>query len=499
MLSNLFSTSSFIGEINRLTATISIGENIYLGDILDVIIVAALIYIALFFLKQTRSLLALLGIGILIALYAIAQIFNLYLTSITLQSFFGIFFIVLAIIFQEELRRFFEFLASIGTRQTQDKPVTSTSTTTKLVQAVANLAHQKHGALIVLTGSENIERHLDGGQLADAIISEHLLESIFDPSSAGHDGAVIVNKDRLLRFGVHLPLSTDFKQLQKMGTRHSAALGLSEKTDAFVIVVSEERGTISIAYKGKITTLHNPEELTKVLNKFLKEKFPEEPVSIIENMLKKNSGIKAAALGISAMVWFFSVFQAETIQRDFVLPVAYRNVPESTVISETQPNEVVVTMAGRGEAAFSRFDTSTLKITIEGSNIENGVNTINITPEMIERPFPISVINIEPERVRVRAQTFNIATGIPITVNTTGTPEEGKEIETIQVSPKDIDLLIPPGQLAPESISTESIDLNKIEKTTTTTSRLITPGNIRLTKEAKNEVKVTITIRDTEE
>lgn len=497
MLPNFFTTNELAIRINSLASTASIGDNIYLADIADVLIIAALIYIALFFLKQTRSLLALVGIGIMIALYAIAQIFNLYLTALTLQTFFSIFFIILAIVFQEELRRFFEFLASISTRQRKKKPTASSATVKRLVQATANLAYQKRGAIIVMTGKENIERHLDGGQLADAIISENLLESIFDPNSVGHDGAVIVNKDRIVRFGTHLPLSVDFKQLKERGTRHSAALGLAERTDALIIAVSEERGEISVAYDGKITILEDPEELTHKLNSFLQEKFPEQPVSMLENMVKKNSGIKLAALGISFMIWFFSVFQAETIQRDFVVPVAYRNVPETVVIKNTEPNEVVVTMAGRGEAAFNRLDTSSLKITIDGAKISDGPNTIDLTRDMIELPFPISIIDITPARIKANAQIFTLAT-VPISIDTTGSLPEDIELDSITTSTRNIEVLVPEYQDTPETLFTEKIDLSEIDKNKTLTTKLALPGDVRLTKEAKNEITVSIIVRKKE-
>src|SRR3989344_1280958 len=179
--------------MNSLLASVysisSLTQNFYFADFLDVIIVTLLIYSAILFFKQTRSLPALVGIGMLVALYIIAQVFNFYLTSLALQSFFAVFIVVLVVIFQEELRRFFEIIAAWSTRQNIVQPIASgSSAMNELVQAISRLAYTKTGALIVLAGQENIGRHADGGKTLDGVVSEELLLSIFDATSPGHDG-----------------------------------------------------------------------------------------------------------------------------------------------------------------------------------------------------------------------------------------------------------------------------------------------------------------------
>ena len=105
--------------------------------------------------------------------------------------------------------------------------------------------------MIVLQGNDPLERHINGGTNLDGIVSEPLLESLFDPHSIGHDGAVIIDGNRVTKFGCHLPLSMNTSKYENIGLRHTAALGLAERSDAICIVVSEERGTISLAYHGK--------------------------------------------------------------------------------------------------------------------------------------------------------------------------------------------------------------------------------------------------------
>ena len=485
-----------LNNSNFFSSSISLGNNIYLVDILDIVFISIMIYFALFFLKQRRSLLAVLGVGVIIAVYGIAQIFNLYLTSLVLQSFFGIFLIILAIAFQDELRRFFEYLASLGTRQIKLKhsPSTSSPIIDVIVQAIANLSHNKIGGLLVLQGNENINHYLDGGEILDGIVTEAALESIFDPKSPGHDGAIVISKNRITKFGIQLPLSKNFKEIKKHGTRHSAGLGLSEKTDALAIIVSEETGTISIALNGKLRKIKDAEDLEKKITKFLKEKFPQEPHSIWENLIKKNSAIKLTSISIAIALWFFSLFQIETVQKDFTVPITYKSVPETMIIQDTKPNELTVTLAGRGQAIFSRLQEGDIEIIINGKDIKNGINNIILEKDFVKRPLQISVLDITPANVRITAQKYEIFE-IPVQIRQIGEFPEGVEIEKIEVSPSKISLLVASNLPTPGTIFTEAIDISGLKETKTFTVKFDLPSGTRLRKEQKNEVSVTISVK----
>ena len=130
-----------------------------------------------------------------------------------------------------------------------------------LVDALWDLADKRQGAIVVLPGKEPIQEWISGGYELDALPSTPLIMSIFDPSSAGHDGAVIVSGGRLARFGVRLPVSQSSRLSEAYGTRHHAGMGLAEQSDALVIVVSEERGQISVFKEGKMHPIDNREQL----------------------------------------------------------------------------------------------------------------------------------------------------------------------------------------------------------------------------------------------
>ncbi|MEK9174967.1 MAG: diadenylate cyclase [Patescibacteria group bacterium] len=473
----------------------SLTQNFYFADFLDVIIVTLLIYSVILLFKQTRSLLALIGIGMLVALYITAQMFNFYLTSLALQSFFAAFIVVLVVIFQDELRRFFEIIAVWSTRQNIIQPIASRSAAmNELIQAVARLSHTKTGAIIVLSGQENIERHTDGGKILDGVISEELLLSIFDATSPGHDGAMIINKNRIVQFGAHLPLSNNFKEIGKRGTRHSAALGIAECSDAFTVVISEEQGTISVAHEGKLKQIKNIEELNILLSSFLKEKFPEVSYSIIENIFRKNSIEKLIALMVAIVLWFIISFPTGTIQRDFTIPISYHNLPENFVIEESNPKEILITLAGRGENAFGKIQIEKLEAAIEGNVLRAGANKIRIDENLIARPINLSVVKINSSDVQIFIKKYNKA-NVPIKIRTSGTIARGYVINSIESIPKYVTLMIQEGQSAPANILTETADITNISEDTPIKTKLILPYGARFSQESDGSVLITVDVR----
>lgn len=175
--------------------------------------------------------------------------------------------VVLLLAFQDDLKRFFERLAVWGLGRQSGSP--GDSTVESVVRTSLALANVRHGALIVLPGREPLDRHLEGGVPLDGTVSDLLLLSLFDPHSPGHDGAIVVDTERVRRFGVHLPLSADFAELGSRGTRHAAALGLTEQCDALVVVVSEERGVVSVAEGGSLSEVESPDALRARIARFV--------------------------------------------------------------------------------------------------------------------------------------------------------------------------------------------------------------------------------------
>src|SRR5262245_46451357 len=166
------------------------------------------------------------------------------MTGWVFQGSFAMFVMLIVIVFRDALRQFVDPIA-VWSLARKRLPALGSHTSDILVRTLSDLAKEHGGALMVIRGNDPLEQDITGGIPLDGKLSGPLLKSIFDPHSPGHDGAVLVEQDSITRFAAHLPLSKNLTQLTNVGTRHSAALGLAELTDALCIVVSEERGTIS--------------------------------------------------------------------------------------------------------------------------------------------------------------------------------------------------------------------------------------------------------------
>ena len=374
--------------------------NIGITDVIDILVVAVLLYTATAFLKQTRAAFIIRGIFILAAVYIIARYLDLQLTAWIFQGFFAIFLIIIVVIFQEELRQIFERIAVWSLAPKAVRPLRS-NTVDILVGALADLAKDRIGALIVIQGKDPIARHVMGGIELEGNISEPLLKSIFDPHSAGHDGAVIVENDRITLFAAHLPLSKDFQQLANVGTRHGAALGLAELSDALCIAVSEERGTISVARDSRLREIENIQELGLLLENFLDEKFPSPERRMPSvSLIRENWLAKLVSFSLAVGLWYVLVPGSSTIEVTYKLPVQVQNLQPDYRIENVQPSEVNATFTGP-KRAFYFFDPSKLKVDIDLSTTEPGRKILRISEQNVRHPQTLTLQQLNPSTVRV--------------------------------------------------------------------------------------------------
>jgi diadenylate cyclase len=374
--------------------------NISFPDIVDILVVAVLLYTATAFLKQTRAAFIIRGIFILAAIYILARYLDLQLTAWLFQGFFAIFLIIIVVIFQEELRQIFERIAVWSLARKGGRPLGST-TSDILVGTVADLAKDKIGALIVVQGKDPIARHIMGGIEIEGKISEPLLKSIFDPHSPGHDGAVIVQNDRISLFAAHLPLSKDFQQLANVGTRHSAALGLAELSDAICIVVSEERGTISVARAGRLRPVNNIQQLNLLLQAFLQEKYPSSQRGLLSvSLVRENWLAKLVTFSLAVGLWYVLVPGSSTTEITYKVPVQVQNLPADFRIEEVQPSAVNATFTGP-KRAFYFFDPNKLRVEVDLSSAEIGKRTLRISEQNVRHPPTLTLQQLNPTTLRV--------------------------------------------------------------------------------------------------
>ena len=251
---NLGAVLNFIYTVwNQIIYAVS---NIRVFDIIDILVIAFLIYKAIQFLRETRAGQLAKGIIVLVAVYLIAMWFELAVLRWVLAFVFNSAIIALAVIFQPELRRMLERIGQInvGSGQVLDSEEERTKAAIdSICKAAGSMKESKTGALIVFERKTQLGEIINTGTVIDAKPSVSMVCNIFYPKSPLHDGAVVVRDGRLYAAGCILPLTQNNNLSTRLGTRHRAAIGMTENSDAVVLVVSEETGNISIAYNGRIS------------------------------------------------------------------------------------------------------------------------------------------------------------------------------------------------------------------------------------------------------
>jgi diadenylate cyclase len=271
-------------------------------NFVDVVTTAVFIYAGLALLRKTKSIFIFRGIGILVVVYIASFFLNLKLTTSLFNGFFSFFVIILVVLFQKELRRFFEnFSVSFFNPFAEEDIPIHRESVEMIVNSIQYLAKKKIGALIVLVGKQQVERFFEGGYPLNGKVSEPLIISIFDNRTPGHDGALIIDNGLVMKFGTHLPLSEDFKKFGNIGTRHTAGLGLSERTDALIIIVSEERGTITVARNSNLKVV-DLEKLKYEIKIFLDELSPMDKEGVLTRLIKYDRRDKIFSLAIALLL-----------------------------------------------------------------------------------------------------------------------------------------------------------------------------------------------------
>ncbi|MCB9797941.1 MAG: TIGR00159 family protein [Alphaproteobacteria bacterium] len=232
-------------------------------DLIDIGILWYMLYRALLLLRGTRAIQSLVGLLLLGALYAVSQRFELYAIRWTLDKFFVYIVLAVLILFQDDIRR---GLARTGGRLFPTLTGNPDSFAhEELVQAAFAMASRRIGALIVIERQASLSELVESGHPIDGQVTQDLLLSIFHPTSPLHDGAVIIRKGRVASAKVFLPLSLSKDIARYFGTRHRAAFGLAEEADAAIVVVSEERGAVSLVLNGALTPIEDTNELRQRL------------------------------------------------------------------------------------------------------------------------------------------------------------------------------------------------------------------------------------------
>ena len=250
-------------------------------DIIDVAIVALFIYKLYYMLKNTQAMTLVKGLLLLLAAMAVSKWMGLNVINWLLQKFLTIVMVALPVVFQPELRRGLEHLGR-GKFFSDTFNLNSDEQQRffqELSKTAATLSNNKIGALIVLERETGLDEYIESGIKVDGLVSSEFLTNVFIPNTPLHDGAVIIRNNRVQAAGCLLPITQDRTLSKELGTRHRAAIGITEQTDCLVIVVSEETGIISVARGGRLVRYLDTEKLVDYLQTVFTPK--PSPLSVI--------------------------------------------------------------------------------------------------------------------------------------------------------------------------------------------------------------------------
>ncbi|HEX6981233.1 MAG TPA: diadenylate cyclase [Balneolaceae bacterium] len=468
-------------------------QNVRFIDLLDVILISVFLYLLLNWLRRSVSNRSLIGLSTLIAVYIFARITDMYLTELLIQGLFIIILIGTVVVFQSDIRRLMDRLGTwdIFRKQTVSQ---SNVATDIIAEAASKMAEDRTGALMVIRGKDPWDRHIHGGIELNGEISLSFLLSIFNPKAPGHDGAVLLEDHKITRFGTHLPLSTNLDKKSAGGTRHAAALGMSEHCDALVVVVSEERGVISVAQSGRLFEVGSGSELKNILDEFWSRHYQAQDTSWMDWWKKRHLKTALASVAIAAALWFSFAYQTETVFRTFSVPIEYRNLNSSNVVlQDSVPSEARITLSG-SEQAFRSLDPSQLVVSFDMAEQDTSSDELLITQNNLNLPADLNLYEVNPRALELEAREFE-EVQIPVKVSTRGILPNQMEIVSLTPSPRQIDVLVDnSSQNIPDSISTEPVDLSAINGTDTLKAKLVVPAGMRIPDRSANRVSVIVEV-----
>ncbi len=386
---------------------------VFPSDLADIAIVSLLLWLGITWLRTTRVRSAALGFALLGALYVLVALLELQLTVWILQAFSAVLAFVLVVVFQDDLRRLFEWIGVFGLARRSPRLQEGCAGT--VARVVFDLAERSVGALLVFPGREPLERHLDGGVPLHGRTSEPLMRSLFDPRSPGHDGAIVFRGDMIERFGAHLPLSKRCDLLRNRGTRHAAALGLAERSDALCIAVSEERGAVSVAHAGELREIADAAELVEELQRVGASAGPGHRGSWIRGPLWRIASRwpeGGASIVAATLLWVAFVPGSSIDQLSRPVPIEIANMPAGYEVTAVEPAAVDVTFEGRRRDVYL-VNPAKLHVKLDAILVQLGRRTFQLSTDQVEAPDGLAVVGVEPRKVRLSVRRIDATQAAP--------------------------------------------------------------------------------------
>lgn len=463
---------------------------IRIQDVADILIMTFMLYQLYSWFYRTRAMQVLLGLGVVTLIYFATRFLGLYMTSWILQELGTVLIILLIVVFQSEIRQTlyrFSMLRHLFERRSETKP----SGFQEIAETLFSLALKRTGALLVFERNEPLGDLMLNGVKLDCEITPQILEAIFMDGTPLHDGAALIRDGRIVVASCHLPLSLSPDIPQYLGTRHRAALGLSERTDAIVAVVSEERGTVSLAVGSSLQLFETPGDLIAALDRLTASDREQKRIipraRIFSNLLPKT-----AILLIVSIFWaLITSRQGQIIT--VTAPVRIHGIPEKLALVRSSPEEVDVQLK-----SFSILTPMPSKLDIAAdidlSTIREGQSTVRIKSSDFQLPSGMEVTSVSPPSIRIVTDRKTRKL-IPIKAVLRGRLGRGVRGYEVVVDPSSVEVEGPVSQVERiERIVTEDIEASRLLKGQEYHKNLLPPDN-NITIQRDEPVTIRLVLR----
>lgn len=463
-------------------------------DLLDVLIISYVILRFLRLFRGTTTLQILIGLGFLRVMLIVARASNLVMTSWLLEGINAIAVLVIVVVFRNEIREV--LLQSNPARLFFGRPEKARAVDLPAVaEAAFRLAATRTGALLVFPNRDKLGEHVREGVALGGRFSGAVLESFFAKTSPVHDGAAVIRGGRIDRVGALLPLSTRSGLPPEFGTRHRAAVGLSEVCDAVVVVVSEERGEVSIAQSGLVEPVEDARTLERLLrHRLLGQVEGKNSNGWTAELLRQAGGHLAVFVLVSASVVIWRAYFGEQVSvKNLNVPISFRNVPAGLELQSTTSNEVAVQVCGQGPL-FNALSQDQVIAYVDLTDVQPGRHIIHLSAENVTLPPGLVVDRLTPP-------------SLELTIERRARKSVRVEPELIGEPPGNIRVSVEPTTVlvsGPESVlngldrlRTEPIDLQNLNaahpgKVVPQAAVVLSPPSLRLLSPRTNQVRVVV-------
>jgi uncharacterized protein (TIGR00159 family) len=430
---------------------------IRIQDIADILIMTILLFQLYSWFRGTRAIQVLLGLGVVTLIYFATRFLDLYMTSWVLQELGTVLIILIIVVFQTEIRQAL-YRFSLLRHILDSRQVTQHGQFQEIAETLFRMAANRTGALIVFQGNESLHDLMTNGIVINSEISPQMLESIFFNGAPFHDGAALINNGRIEKVACHLPLSVSPDVPQYLGTRHRAALGLSERSDAVVVAISEERGEVSLVTAGTFRLMDTPSELILALDELLKSEIESPRITLRQRVFSNLLPKVSLLLGVCVFWALITTRQGHITS--VTAPVRLHGVPDGIVLLHIIPEEVTVQIKAMSSLSPppSKLD---LTAEIDASGITEGTNALRVNHTNIIAPSGMVITSVSPSSIRISAEK-KLRKSVPVRASLKGRLPPG---QSITCEPDSVDIEGPASQVSPVAfVATDDIDAGQLKK-----------------------------------